>query len=88
MLAEALQAARANVRDDWRLASVLRELAPHLPAELLRQALEAASGLPDWKRVSALSDLFPHSPAQLLDLAPEARPARWATTEIGHTGTA
>jgi hypothetical protein len=61
--AEALAAAR--VGNDWRRARVLSWLAPHLPPDLLGEALAAARSIADdWRRADVLSGLVPHLPEE------------------------
>ena len=58
---------------DGQQAQALSKLAPHLPRELLPQALEAARAIGDeYDLAQALSDLAPHLPQQLLPQAFEA----------------
>lgn len=52
-----------NTPDDFTRASALAALAPHLPPNLLEQALQAAQTIADPDaRASALTDLAPHLP--------------------------
>ena len=81
MLAEALTVA-CSIEDSFSRVRALRELAPHLPvellsevrAEVLAEVLTAARSIEDsFSRVRALRELAPHLPVELPEVLTAAR---------------